>query len=204
MIPRTTFFAALFLCLPAFPLSAAIAVSNLSEATTGGTGFAGPVATSFTTGSALPSWDLESVALAFSRDFGNSADLITVEIHSDSSGVPGTNVATLSGDLITIPGTYLFAPLSTLSLTASTTYWLVLKDGNLSGDITRWNLTNSDDQSSALPGWSIGNDVFSNSGSWTNTGPTTGQFAINVVPEPSAALLAGLGALSLAFRRRRA
>lgn len=190
--------------------SAATAVSNLGEPTNGGTAFQASVATSFTTGSALPLWSLESVEIPFSRDAGNSADSITVAIHADTNGVPGGTVVPLSGDpitnpgtVITNPGTYNFYPNSPTNLAASTTYWIVLSQGTVIGDTTRWDFTNSDAESSAFAGWSIGDDLYENIGGWTNVGPNTGQLAINAVPEPSGALLAGLGALALLGRRRR-
>ncbi|WP_193211764.1 PEP-CTERM sorting domain-containing protein [Luteolibacter marinus] len=183
--------------------SAAVAVSNLGESPNGGIGFQTQVATSFTTGDGLPSWSLESIAIAFTRDTGNSADGITVSIHSDAGGTPGTQTVSLTGSAITDPGTYLFTPSSATNLAASTTYWLVMSGGSLSGDITRWALTSSDSESPALAGWSIGDDVFTSSSGWASAGPQTGQFAVNVVPEPSGALLAGLGVFSIALRRRR-
>ena len=136
----------------------------------------------------------------------------SVAIYSDNNGSLGTS---LSGGLLANPATYEQLATNTftasgLTLSANTTYWLVLANPG------SWPQTGAISESMTLPftstpaasssdGWTLGNQVwvYGDGSTWNNgTGNITPLFSINVdaVPEPSTLALAGLGGLGMLVR----
>ena len=127
-----------------------------------------------------------------------SGDMDSLSIHADNGGAPGTRV----GQNFTAPASasdavsnFTFTPNGTVSLSASTTYWLITK-GN-SGKTFDW-YRNAGDGGAITPTTtdyaSFGAEKIStDSGSnWTTGSSGAHSFAITAVPEPSTYLAAGL------------
>ena len=132
-------------------------------------------ATSFTTGSDPGGYTLTGARLNVSASTGV---VFTVAIYNDSSDNPGTiegtltNPATVDTDTMT---TEEFTAATTLTLAASTKYWLVIARVSGDGSLTAANANSTDADSGGLPGWAIGA---------THTRPTAmgswGTFASNM------------------------
>ncbi len=164
-------------------------------------------ATAFTTGPGGP-WQINSVTMPlddFSNDDGFNPDQVAIQIRAESGGAPaGSALAVLTTTDDIVSGSYLLTPTAPLTLSASTTYWLV----GLPTDPTslyQWNATSSYDDSGAL-GWSIGSGsrYSQNSGAtWPEDETVVGQFSIDaqVVPEPGS-LMGGVVVLTLLTRRK--
>ena len=123
-----------------------------------------------------------------------SSDMDSLSIHVDNGGAPGDRV----GQNFTEPAgsdgisNFTFTPNGTVSLSASTTYWLITK-GN-SGKTFDW-YRNSPATTPPITDYaSFGDEKIStNSGtSWTTGSSGAHSFAITAVPEPSTYLAAGL------------
>ena len=161
-------------------------VSNTGQATDGNS-TTSIQAQSFTTGDNADGYTLSAVKVKLQQT-QRPAGGDVVKIFSNSSGAPGSEVATLvtpaglagSGS---VSGTYTFAAPANTTLTANTIYWLVINEGRsiaASGKL-RVRRTASAGETSAASGWSIGN-----SRQWKND-PTDGwspsssllQFAVN-------------------------
>ena len=161
-------------------------VSNLGETASGTFGVSNDHdwATSFTTGSHSRGYTLGSVVARFAAD-PNSQIKVAAKIYADSSGVPGTLVATLSGPeqpddedaVYTCSG-------SSCALSASTTYHLVIERSDGGGSATQrpWRNTASDGQTNtpSNAGWTIGNSSSRNANdTWTaNHSTNSGMFSI--------------------------
>ena len=141
-------------------------VTNAAETSAGGHTVASDelLAVSFTTGAHPSGYWLSSVGLYVTVAGGARP---TVAIHDDSSGSPGTSLATLTNppsfgagtgeDVFTAPG---------VELAARTTYWVVIDKGSI-GTLAVGQ-TRSDDQTGEA-GWSIG-DAWQDKadlGAWT-------------------------------------
>lgn len=167
---------------------------------------------SFITGSNPTGYNLNSVTInaQSSADFGT----FQLSLYSDSGGLPGTNLASLSGASPgSTRGNYTFTA-SSLPLTANTQYWIVAIDeigsnvwflptGNAYTATSGWAINSSDEQAFSPD----------NGASWT--GPPVGNtdffFAVDAtsvaapVPEPATWTSAALiGASLCAFAIRRA
>ena len=161
-------------------------VSNLGETASSTFGVSNDHdwATSFTTGSHARGYTLGSVVARFAADPDDSIK-VAAKIYSDSSGAPGTLVATLAGPdgpdnedaVYTCSG-------SSCALSASTTYHLAIEksEGSLSATVRPWRNTASDGQTNtpSNAGWSIGNSSSRKaSGAWTaNQSANSGMFSI--------------------------
>lgn len=151
---------------------------------------------SFTTG-LLPA-TLDSVRI--SLDSSSTFRPLTVSIWSNSGSVPGSALAALSG--LTNPSAGLFDYTGSLSLSASTTYWLVLET-SLGALTTIYDWDGTPDASEASSeGWTIGNGratFSSGSGVWSANATTIPRFSVDatIAPEPGGFALAGLGVAGL-------
>ncbi len=122
-------------------------------------------AQAFTTGTGT--YTLSSVAISV----GSSAGTPVVQIYGDTSGNPGTLVATMTNPAAVMIGRVnVFTAPANTTLTASTTYWVVTSNSAAStGAGFRVNVrTNADLDSGTAAGWSMGNTRWrsSNANSW--------------------------------------
>ena len=127
-------------------------------------------ATSFTTGSDPGGYTLTGARLNVKADPGV---VFTVAIHSDSSDNPGTSQRTLTHPATVdtdIATTEEFTATTTLTLAASTKYWVVLTRGSGNGSLTTAISTTTTPDSGGLPGWAIGatRTRATATGSWGN------------------------------------
>ena len=129
--------------------------------------FTDDTAQAFTTGSNSTGYWLTSVELSLQSTIPGGSSAPTVTLHSGSER--GATVAALSGaGAISATGNYAFTAASRVSLTPSTTYWVVAEDG---GAGLVWRITGSaSEDSSSAGGWSIADH-----GS-TRTAISTGAF----------------------------
>jgi hypothetical protein len=193
------------------PALAQVTVSNLSEALYGnGTvDFNNWRASSFTTDSS--SYTLDAITLRIAYGSGGALPAAFVGIYSDSFGVPGAQFGALTGSSNpTTANDYIYNPASTITLGASTTYWIVAGESSNDGSTYAPRITASVAESNTGGAtWLIGNNVKAsgNQGSsWSNHTNTPLYLSVTAtaVPEPSTyAALAGVIALGLAVVRRR-
>ena len=162
---------AALLCLGAAsvaaPASADVLVSNVGKSVEEGESFSeSDAAQQFTTGSNASGYTLTSIELRLST--GATPTAPTVKVFSGSA--TGTEVATLSAPASLTPSTeanFTFTASGTVTLSASTDYWVVAEGGN-----TDWTLTDSgDEDGTPATGWSI-HDV-----SETRDATSTGDFS---------------------------
>ena len=165
--------------LLALPLQAQaqaqILVSNVGGTTRGsGSLFEFDQAQAFTTGSNSAGYTLTSVEIDMVSDI-EYATVFTVSVHSNSSGVPGANLGTLSNPAsLSRDGVYAFTTRG-IALAASTTYFVVIdRVGvvDLNDQLTIKNTSSNAEDAPKASGWSIGNDSlyrnWNSSGSWTS------------------------------------
>ena len=145
-----------------------LAVSNIGRAfgivSTGATG--GAYATSFTTGGETGGYPLRGARLNMSKPSGV---VVTVAIYDDSSDSPGSSVHTLTQPSIdeNIDTTEEFAA-TTYTLTANTTYWLVVTRVSGTGTLAVKGASSTTPDAGGLPGWTIGDtQTRVGSGSWS-------------------------------------
>ena len=136
------------------------AVSNIGDLSTTGFVSAGgdgrAYATSFTTGSDPGGYTLTGARLNVNASTGV---VFTVAIHSDSSDNPGTSQRTLTHPATVDTDTMTteeFTAATTLTLAASTKYWVVIERVSGTGSLTAANATSTTPDSGGLPGWAIG------------------------------------------------
>ena len=152
-------------------------VSNVGQNTQGnGSLFDFDQAQAFTTGSNSAGYTLTSVKI----DMGSEAEYataFTVSVYSNSSGVPGTSLGTLSNPAsLATDGVHAFTTRG-IALAASTTYFVVIdRVGTVILERRLYiNNTNSNaEDAGKASGWSIGNGSlyrdWDSSGSWTSFG----------------------------------
>lgn len=132
---------------------------------------------------------------------------LSVQIRTDASGTPGTSVGSLTGTgLLTAGGIYEFTnTASPISLTASTNYWVVIRNtvAGTGGNNVNW--AYGDTTTPAVGTNGVLSTVSAiNTGSSWNTFPTTPQLVrISNVPEPSTYALGTIGALTMGYMARR-
>ena len=198
-VPRSLVVSALLLAACS---SHAQIVSNLGEATS-----TFPIistaawrATSFTTDGL--NYTLNSVTLSLlSADI--PAGNVTPHIFADASGVPSGSALETFGSQ-TIGASVTFTSTG-LSLSANTTYWLVLQATGLN---SYWKATSSQNQTST-GSWTIGNNMLRSTDSgatWPTTDTFIGKFSVQATPVPEPEHYAAFTALLLggfaAWRRR--
>ncbi|MDE0159476.1 MAG: hypothetical protein OXN24_05420, partial [Candidatus Dadabacteria bacterium] len=155
-------------------------------------------AQAFTTGANATGYTLTGVDLAFHSLSINNFSNIAVRIQGDSSGSPGSVVATLTPpNTVSGSGTYTFtAAGSGVALAANTSYFVVLD--NMAGSSLGGNNTLSQTQSDAedtggAPGWSIADDrrwrLRTATGAWTTS---TSSLKLRVKGSANPAAIAGV------------
>jgi hypothetical protein len=190
-------------------------VSNLSQTLAGsaiignageGSTYAG--ANSFTTGSNSGGYTLTSATITMGNATGSPTNF-QLAVFSDSSGVPGSSLETLSGSSTpTTAGDQTYTS-SSLALSASTTYFLVASATGLASDNNfAWSTTASDSETSS-DGWTIGDIRKRNLNETSFVDHTTSSTVFSIqataVPEPyQYAVVTCLGLFGVvAFRRLR-
>ena len=183
-----------------------VSVSNLSETASGnnprninwigGGSLRGNVANSFRTGSNSGGYTLESVTVKFAATNG-SPGALTVAIHdhgSISQGPSGnTAVATLSGSNPSTAGDYTFTCSGSCTLSASTTYWVVMYSAsggtNSNYYSLTWTASNNQTSDPSSEAWQIGDTAKRGSGSsintvsWNNVSPAEAvMFKVTATP----------------------
>lgn len=195
---------------PGHLLAQILYVSNLADADDSGVACDGGSwdAAAFTTGGNPGGYSLDSVQIAIDGILVTDGSGFTLSLYANNAGQPGTSLGVLSGSSNpSVAGTYTYTA-SSLTLTASTSYWIVgqaataFPNGSfLWGDTTSSSYTSSG-------GWTINNatrDISHDNGStWTATSVSLLRFDVTAtaVPEPQTLALAGLG-LAAAFLHRR-
>ena len=174
-----------------FTTQSAPSVSNLSE-TTDGFGVlisaSSSAATGFTTGGNGGGYTLRSVTVKFRSVDAFARDTLTVAVHAVSSGDPAASATyTLSGADPTGAGESTFTCSGGCSLSANTTYFLVLKGDSSGQRGFSWDTTASTDQTNTPStfGWSIADAAEWNTGSgWSSQSGWTGIFKVSAMPDP--------------------
>jgi hypothetical protein len=118
----------------------------------------------------------------------NPSSLGTFELalYSDAGGVPGSRLASLSGNIYpTNAGVYFYTNTVALALATNTTYWIVASNSDNSGDSTySW----SSPTSSSLDAgsiWALGVQQYQNGGSWMSAPGNFLSFSVTVaIPPP--------------------
>jgi hypothetical protein len=197
-----------FLTLGGFPSLHAATTSNLTfpDGSWPGDTVTSTVylASSFTTNSASTSYRLDSVTVNMGTAITADGGFI-LQIRSNSSSRPGSLVAQLTGEVNPASGLYTYTPTTTITLNASTTYWVVAGVAGGTGEF-RWLAAANNNQTGD---WTIGNNIGfgTNSGTtWSMQGFPPSLFSVSatVVPEPGAFILALAGGIGTIVSRRRA
>lgn len=130
-------------------------------------------AQSFRTGTHSGGYRLTSAKASFTRLATGAIPSITASIRSGSSGLPGSNLGSLTN-----PGTWstgentFTAAGSGIYLRPNSTYWLLVDSGGATGSPLYFEFTNSEGENTAATGWSIANSAqfrTFNAVSWTST-----------------------------------
>ena len=159
----------------------------------------------FATGPAASAYSLDSVQLLMLVTGTSGGNNLQVSLYSDNAGEPGSSLTPLIGSDPTSSGLCTYTA-SGLSLTPSTTYWILVNSGLVQNGfpVFLWGATQSSDYVSN-GGWSLGTPMYStDSANWQAAPYYAGQIAIRAtVPEPSAAVLLGSGLATILLRRRK-
>jgi hypothetical protein len=169
------------------------------------------LAADFGTGTNAGGYVLNSVQLALGDAVGNPSGF-TAMIYAGTNiiiaVVPGSSLATLHGSLDPVAGgIYTYSPASSLMLSPTTEYFIVLTAGTaIASGAYEWSFTRTN--TPALSGGWDGVGVLHSSSDGVSWGPGLGgyaQFAISAtdVPEPSALGLLALGGFLLVCHRRK-
>ncbi len=143
------------------------------------------LAQGFDTGGNPSGYTLTSVDVAFRRSTEDFGSKLTVTVHKNANGAPGTVVGTLTNpDWVNRQaGTYRFTHPG-VALEADTRYWVVLDAAGLTegNSQVKFTQSNSEDEGAA-PGWSINNDArirAQGGGNWiTLVGGSTLSMGVN-------------------------
>ena len=160
----------------AAPAAAAVLVSNIGQAASGtGGSFYSTHAQGFTTGGHAAGYELDSIEVHLTISGTLTAQQIAalkVELWSNSSGVPGSKIASLSGPSSITTGAVTFTAPNSTTLSASTNYFVVMYStvGHGSRPTTT---TSNDEDSGAASGWSIADNGHSISNERSPSGTFT-------------------------------
>jgi hypothetical protein len=189
-------------------------MSNLGQASAGSlaVGSDSWLATLFEAGTNSSGYTLNSIQLAMAGASGNPNGF-TVMLYNEqgiSGEHPGSNLGTLNGSLNpVIGGVFTYTPVSNLTLSPNTVYFIVLTSGTtVANGAYEWDYTSVN--SPFWPGGWFGSgaggfQAFSNGSSWNSLDSDYAQFAIDAtpVPEPGILGLLGLGGLAFFCHRRK-
>jgi hypothetical protein len=191
-------------------------VSNLSQASTSSVavGSNSWQAVLFEAGTNSGGYVLNSVQLEMTGASNNPSGF-TVMVYSAvfTSGVfPGNSLGILTGSLNPITGgIYTYTPVSGLTLSPGTTYFVVLTAATaIANGAYTWSSTSTGIYSSYNPigGWIGGSPAIysSNGSSWTPISGAYPQFAVSAtaIPEPGVLSLFALGGVGFRWHRRKA
>ena len=142
----------------AFQEATVALVSNMNQTTSGS---ANPTlqdqAQAFTTGTNSFGYTLESVQTRYSVGGSTIFPTHTVSIWTESSNSPGSSLGTLTNPDPVVNGVNTYTATDGISLSANTTYFIVMDNSPNAGDGGSIFLTASDSEDSgAASGWSIG------------------------------------------------
>lgn len=125
-------------------------------------------AQAFTTGSNISGYTIESVVLNLSTGSSEDYSSLTVSLHPYSSGNPGTKLYDFENPSSIINGRNTFTASANKTLSASTTYFIVVKNGGNQG---HWSTVDfGSEDSGGAAGWSIANvsREKAGTGNWTD------------------------------------
>ena len=190
-----------------------IYVSNLAQPSSGSdaVGSDSWYADEFKTGTNVGGYTLDSIQLAMTNASGTPSGFV-VMVYSAIVGAgvsPGSSLGTLDGSNNPFTaGIYTYASASTLTLSPSTYYFIVLTAGTtVATGAYEWIFANTGSFNSYNPsdGWIGEGPAYSSNGSsWSSISSAYPQFAITAtpIPEPSSLALLGLGGLFFTRRRK--
>jgi hypothetical protein len=189
-------------------------LSNLDLTSAGslGVGSDSWYAALFITGTNSSGYTLDSIQLAMTDATGNPSGF-TAMIYSAIFGgavTPGSNLGNLDGSLSPVAGgIFTYTPASNLTLSSSTTYFIVLTAGTaVANGAYDWSHAGTYSYNEN-GGWRTFADILPSSDGLSWRPPilsSNAQFAINAipVPEPDVLGLFGFGGLAFLWHRRKA
>ena len=132
-------------------------VSNMNQTTSGSANsILHDGAQAFTTGTNSFGYTLESVEISLTVG-GSPFPAHTLSIWTESSNNPGSSLGTLTNPDPVVNGVNTYTTTDGISLSANTTYFIVVDNSPNAGDLGRIAVTGSDSEDSgAASGWSIG------------------------------------------------
>ena len=187
-------------------------LSNIGQPSTGSlsVGSDSWQAALFKTGNNVGGYTLDSIQLGLTGATGEPSGF-TVAIYSAiifAGATPGSSLGALDGSLSPMTGgIYAYAPDSTLTLSPSTDYFIVLTSATtVANGAYEWSLAGTYSYNPS-ENWGAGTVWNSTDGShWSGNGYPNPLFAISAtpVPEPGVLSLLGLGGAGFLWRRRQA
>jgi len=188
-------------------------LSNLDQSSAGSlaVGSDSWLGANFQTGTNAGGYVLDSVQLELADASGSPSGFTAMLYANGKLGgpTPGSSLGTLNGSLDPVAaGVYTYIPASTLTLSARTSYFIVLTAGTaVAGGAYEWSYAGSNAYDPS-GGW-FSDGVLctsSNGSSWPSLTTSYLLFAISgsPVPEPSSLTFVGLGVFLLVWRHRKA
>jgi hypothetical protein len=155
--------------------------------------------------------DVTDVVLRLQGYRTTTGDVAEVGFFLDNGS--GTNIGAQVGSFLTSPASsgnssnnFTFTPATALTLTANTTYWLVV-DSSASGSTFDWRSSNPSITPTGTGATAVAAKVSANNGTTYTNGSNYNSVQVNgtlvIVPEPSRAMLLLAGVITLGLRRRR-
>lgn len=169
------------------------------------------LAQGFTTGTSPSFLEIQSVILGFGAPANGASPLVQL-MAASGANPSGTVLGTFSGPALSNTAQYTYTLPSPITLSPSSTYFIVVADANAgSGGNFNWYFNDGDEAPEGLNGsgylFASTRKSVNGGTSWTSGGILAPGTAISVVavPEPPAIVLSGVGLASAlyAMRRRR-
>jgi hypothetical protein len=186
-------------------------LSNLGQPSTGSVpvGSDSWLAMQFATGHDTGGYLLDSIQLAMANASGNPNGF-TVMVYEQPQYapgiVPGSSLGTLNGSANpSTPGIYTYTPTSSLVLSPSTIYFIVLASGTeVANGAYEWSVASAGTTSDNWEGWFASFDSNNSGSNWKRAPVIYGQYAITAtpIPEPSSLWLLLLGSGIFIYARR--